>query len=91
MSAGPARVVGVAGKGAIAPGYDADLVVFAPDETFTVRPEALYHRNPVSPYTGRELTGVVRATYLRGSLVGGASPQGTLIRPKDWSLPKGRP
>jgi allantoinase len=91
MSAGPARVVGVDGKGAIAPGYDADLVVFAPDETFTVRPEALYHRNPVSPYTGRELTGVVRATYLRGTLVGGASPHGRLIRPKDWSLPKGRP
>ena len=31
MAAGPARLAGLAGKGAIAPGYDADFAVFAPD------------------------------------------------------------
>ncbi len=81
MSAGPARVVGVSGKGAIAEGYDADLVVLAPDQTFTVDAEALHHRHPVTPYAGRELAGVVRATYLRGTLTRASDPQGRLIRP----------
>jgi allantoinase len=80
MSTGPARVVGVSGKGAISEGYDADLVVLAPDETFTVDAEALHHRHPVTPYDGRELAGVVRATYLRGTLTRASDPQGRLIR-----------
>jgi allantoinase len=54
------------GKGAIATGYDADLVAFAPDEEFTVDPVRLPHRHPVTPYAGRQLTGVVRTTWLRG-------------------------
>jgi allantoinase len=29
----------------------------------------LYHRHPVSPYMGQKLRGVVRATYLRGTVV----------------------
>ena len=47
-------------------GKDADLVAFAPDERWTVGD--LEHRNPVTPYAGRELTGVVRRTWLRGQL-----------------------
>ncbi|MBM9506995.1 allantoinase AllB [Actinacidiphila acididurans] len=66
MSAGPARLAGLDRKGAIAPGRDADFAVFAPEETFTVDPAALHHRNPVTAYAGRTLHGVVRATYLRG-------------------------
>jgi allantoinase len=80
MSASPARVAGVSGKGAIAPGAPADLVVLAPDETFTVRAEMLHHRHPVTPYAGRELAGVVRATYLRGARVREADPRGRLIQ-----------
>ena len=66
MSQAPARRVGLNAKGAIAPGNAADLVVFAPDELFTVDAEALEHRHPITPYDGRELTGVVRATLLAG-------------------------
>ncbi len=66
MSSGPARVMQVAGKGAIAAGYDADLVVFAPDEMWTVDVAALHHRNAVSPYHGRKVRGAVRGTYLGG-------------------------
>ncbi len=69
MSAAPACLVGLDGsKGAIAPGRDADLVLFDPDASFTVDPSALYHRHPVTPYAGLVLHGVVRATYLRGRM-----------------------
>jgi allantoinase len=77
MSAAPARLAGLPEKGAIAVGRDADLVAFAPEERFTVG--RLEHRNPVTPYAGRELTGVVRRTWLRGREADG-SPLGRLLR-----------
>lgn len=76
MSAAPARLAGLPGKGAIAVGKDADLVAFAPEERWRVA--ELLHRNPVTPYAGRELTGVVRRTWLRGEETGGA-PRGRLL------------
>ena len=67
MSAAPARLAGLTGrKGAIAPGYDADLVVLDPDAPFVVRPETIHHRHPVTPYAGETMTGVVLTTFLRG-------------------------
>jgi allantoinase len=78
MSAAPAQLTGLTGKGAIAVGKDADLAVFAPDEQWSVA--ELHHRNPVTPYAGRELTGVVRRTWLRGqALEDGDAPLGRLI------------
>ncbi|HEY7489276.1 MAG TPA: allantoinase AllB [Streptosporangiaceae bacterium] len=71
MAAGPADLAGLARKGRIAVGHDADLVAFAADERFTVDPAALLHRHPVTPYAGRELTGVVQATWLRGEMIDG--------------------
>jgi allantoinase len=63
----PAKLVGLSGrKGAIAPGRDADLVVFDPDAEFTVNPAALHHRHRATPYEGRTLIGRVETTYLRG-------------------------
>jgi allantoinase len=79
MSAGPAALVGLERKGGIAVGKDADLAVFAPDATFVVDPARLHHKNPVTPYAGRDLTGVVRRTLLRGRPVGD-EPTGTLLR-----------
>jgi allantoinase len=78
MADGPARLAGLAGKGRIAPGFDADLVAFAPEETFVVDPARLRHRHPVSPYAGRTLHGVVRTTWLRGRETG-TEPHGTLL------------
>jgi allantoinase len=69
MAARPAELAGLAGKGRIAVGCDADLVAFDPEAVFTVDPLNLHHKNPVTPYAGRELRGVVRATYLRGEPV----------------------
>ncbi len=70
MSSGPASLVGLTGtKGAIAVGNDADLVAFDPDAAFEVDPAGLHHRNPVTPYAGKTLTGTVRTTWLRGRVV----------------------
>jgi allantoinase len=67
MCTGPASVAGLAAtKGAIAPGRDADLVFFRPEDEFTVDAARLRHRHAVTPYHGRRLAGVVEATYLRG-------------------------
>lgn len=85
MSAAPARLAGFGRrKGAIAPGCDADLVVFRPDAELLVVPEALHHRHKLTPYTGTRLLGVVEATYLRGELVYGGgklvgAPRGVLL------------
>ncbi|MGA5711062.1 allantoinase AllB [Streptomyces cellulosae] len=83
-SARTAELAGLdARKGAVAPGHDADFAVLAPDETFTVDPAALQHRNRVTAYAGRTLHGVVRSTWLRGErvLAGGefTAPKGRLL------------
>jgi allantoinase len=70
MSERPARLAGLeARKGVIAPGRDADLVVWDPDEEFTVDASVLQHRHKVTPYEGMRLRGVVRETWLRGTRV----------------------
>jgi allantoinase len=79
MAEAPAEVAGLGGKGRIAPGADADLLVFAPDETFLVDPARLRQRHPLTPYAGRRLAGVVRGTWLRGQEVTGDVPQGVLL------------
>ncbi len=80
MSAAPARLAGLSAKGRIAPGYQADFCVLAPDESFTVHPARLHHKHPkTTPYLGRTLSGVVRATILRGQPADPARPRGTLL------------
>lgn len=70
MCASPAALIGLGHrKGAIAPGHDADFVVWTPEQEFTVRAEDLLHRHPLTPYLGAQLFGVVNATYLRGRRV----------------------
>ena len=80
MAAGPARLAGLTGKGRIAPGFDADFCVLAPDESFVVEPGQLQHRHPATtPYADRELFGVVRATIVRGVPVDPLRPAGRLL------------
>lgn len=78
MSAGPADLVGLPRKGRLAVGADADLVVLAPEDTFTVDVTRLHHKNPITPYSGQQLSGVVRRTLLRGRPIEG-TPHGELI------------
>jgi len=70
MAEEPTRLAGCADrKGRIAAGYDADLVVFAPEEEFLVTDDRLHYRHRVSAYLERRLRGVVKKTFLRGTCV----------------------
>ena len=63
----PAQLAGLTHqKGAIAPGHDADLVIWNPKAGFKVDPAQLHHRHKLTPYAGRDLMGIVEATFLRG-------------------------
>ena len=89
MSERPAHIAGLASrKGSIAPGRDADLVVWEPEEDFTVDARTLQHRHKLTPYDGMRLRGVVRETWLRGERIydRGDFPgpaRGTLIHSAD--------
>ncbi len=78
---GPARLAGLEGrKGAIAAGYDADLVIWRPEDRQECLSYRLHHRHKLTPYAGRMLDGVVEATFLRGQKVyqGGRFPAGAI-------------
>ncbi len=66
MSGGPAGLAGLNNAGMIAPGCDANLLLFAPEATQTVRADRLYYRHAISPYMGETLRGMVLETVLRG-------------------------
>jgi len=67
MSAKTAQLAGLSGrKGVLAPGADANFVVFDPDAAWTVAPKHLHFRHKLSPYLGAELHGRVVQTWLRG-------------------------
>ncbi|HET7070570.1 MAG TPA: allantoinase, partial [Nocardioides sp.] len=59
-------------------GADADLTVFAPEESFVVDVSRLHHKNQVSAYAGRTLQGVVRRTFLAGREIDD-EPRGRLL------------
>jgi allantoinase len=70
LGTNPARLAGLhQTKGAIAIGHAADLVVFDPDEPWTVAAATLYHRHPVTPYDGARVCGRVHSTLLGGEMI----------------------
>jgi allantoinase len=87
MAEGPAEIAGLTSKGRIAIGADADFAIFAPSESFSVDGARLLHRHSLTPYEGRPLRGVVRATYLAGEPVDPADPRGRLLRHGDGHAP----
>ena len=70
LTSRPAALVGLGTrKGSIAPGFDADLVIFDSKAKFTVDAQKLQHRHKATPYDGLELQGVVETTFLRGQAI----------------------
>lgn len=66
LATSPARLFGLTRKGSIAPGMDADLVLFDPSVRRTLRAADLHHTSDYTPYERLELTGAVRSVFLRG-------------------------
>jgi allantoinase len=63
----PAERFGIARKGRIAPGYDADLALIDPRAPYTLSAEDLRYRHKLSPYVGRTFPARVTGTLLRGA------------------------
>ncbi len=70
MSTAPAKLFGLyPQKGTIAPGSDADLVLFDPNEAWTIRAAEHHSRVDYSLFEGRRLSGQVKKVFLRGQLI----------------------
>ncbi len=86
MCSGPAQLAGLEKyKGAIAIGYDADIVVWNPEKRFIVRPKMVQHRHKLTPYANQALRGIVEATFLGGEMIYDrgrflGTPSGALLR-----------
>lgn len=84
MSAGPARVAGLPGKGRLEAGASADLIWYEPGRAIAIDGGRLAHRNKLTAYTGRVLSGSVRRTVIGGRTVFDgfdlAEPAGRLLR-----------
>jgi len=66
LATSPARIAGLRGKGEIAVGRDADIVIFDPERTRTIRASEMHSACDYDPYEGWEVTGWPTHTLLRG-------------------------
>ena len=65
----PARINGLPGKGLIAVGADADLVILDPDEHRVVHQDRLHMGSDFSPFEGRELSGWPQVVVMGGRIL----------------------
>jgi dihydropyrimidinase len=69
-STSPAKIFGLfPRKGTIAPGSDADIVIFDPTRTMRLGVETLHMKVDYNPYEGREVTGVTDTVISRGRVI----------------------
>jgi len=69
LTAAPARILGLSGKGTLAAGYDADITIFDPDEAWTVQSSRFKSKSRNTPFEGLRVTGRVRYTIVGGEVV----------------------
>ena len=82
VSTAPAKIMGLyPRKGTLAPGSDADVVIFDPNIEKTIGPDTLYHNADYSPYEGMTVRGWPRLTLVRGKVV---MEGGRLVAEKGW-------
>jgi len=70
LSTTPAGLFGLPSKGAIEVGRDADLVLFDPAASRSIRQADLHHTSDFTPYEGRAVAGDVLQTLVRGRPAG---------------------
>jgi len=69
-STSPAKIFGLfPRKGTIAPGSDADIVVFDPERKQTLSAKTLHMKVDYNPYEGREVSGVSEVVLSRGRVI----------------------
>jgi dihydropyrimidinase len=69
-STSPAKIFGLfPRKGTVAPGSDADLVVFDPNRKVTLSAKTLHMKVDYNPYEGREVTGAADTVLSRGKVI----------------------
>ena len=69
-STSPAKIFGLfPRKGTIAPGSDADIVIFDPNRTSTLSARTLHMKVDYNPYEGRQVTGVTETVLSRGRVI----------------------
>jgi len=82
-----AKTYGLAGKGSVAIGYDADIAIWDPRKSAKLRQQNLHHGADYTPYEGMDITGWPVATMLRGRFVTrgdelvGSQGDGRYVRP----------
>ncbi len=69
LSTTPARLFGLPNKGAVEVGRDADLILFDPESSRTLRQSGLHHTSDFTPYEGLAVRGSVQTVLVRGQAV----------------------
>jgi allantoinase len=90
FTTGPAAVAGLAGAGVIAPGAPAHLAVFGVDDPFVIDAARLLHKNPITAYDHRALSGKIRRTWLHGKSMYNVTEGGAGEAPRFRGKPRGR-
>ena len=71
MTVNPACILRIPAKGRLSVGADADMVIFDPDEEWTVDPEQFASKGRNTPFAGQKLKGKVKYTIVGGKVVCG--------------------
>jgi allantoinase len=90
FTTGPASVAGLTGAAVIEPGAPAHLTVFGVDDPFPIDAAQLLHKNPITAYDHRVLTGRVRRTWLHGAVIYDVTEGGPGEAPGFRGAPRGR-